>query len=678
MDQQLMNKAHILFLLKKNTHWGLLILFQLAAISPLHAQEKKLLGPDTSLINKTIKKAYKLRESNADSASLLYQQTLDASKSIGFRNGIAESLCGIARYYNIKNEQATAVKYVHEAIPYIEDNQKGKQLFVSANILLSEAYFYLGAFDSCSYYRYTALNFVDNNQIDNAPLRLSVYSKILQFWLNAHEEIKHDENVRQIMQRINAIEKEAIAKNDSNVLLNVYFQKEGYYHNILKNDSARYFGLKNIEFCKRLKGSPSMIMAAYLNIALTYIDDKNPDAAIENIRLAVAAAPEQGKASNRYLIFADIFLGEAYILKGRFQDAVNLVLPALAEAEKLNIINILEHAHKTLADAYEGLGKYKEEAEQRKLYSIAKDSLMKTQKMELSYTMEMKYRIAEKNKELAEKELSIIKNNNRIRNKNILIGCITAGLLLISIISLLIMRNNRHKQKLQAEKILGLQQDMEIKTLRAMVSGSEKERSRIARDLHDGISGTVGAIRAMVGRLSRKPAAETATEDFAEVMQLLEEASAEIRKTAHNLMPEILLQEGLVNATELFCERTSKSHSIDIRFAAFGEIKRMPAELELALYRTIQELVNNILKHAAASSALVQMNFNKSILGITVEDDGKGIVAGRQPKDYGVGLKTIAERIRSWNGSIDISGKPGEGTSIYIEIDTDNTKQPAI
>ena len=634
----------------------------------------KTLTPDTAQINALTKKAYKLRESNTDSAGILYSMALNQSKQIGYRNGMGESLCGIARYYNIKNEQANAVDYIRRSFPCFENNQKGKQLYVSALVLMSESFFYLGAYDSCSFYRYEALNYIEDNPIDNPGLRLTVYSKILQYWLNAHEDIKQDKNIQRIMQHINELETQAVATNDSNLLVNVYFQKAGYYHNIPQNDSARYYGFKNIELGKRLKVTPSMLMACYLDIALTYIDDKQPLPAIENIQKAIIEAPAQGKATNRYLIFADIFLGGAYNMQGKFREAIALVVPALASAQQLNLNSILELAHKTLADAYDGAGQYKEAAEQRNLYAIAKDSLMKTEKMELSYNLEMKYRIAEKNKELAEKELSIAKNDIRIKNKNILIVCITAGLLLIVIISLFIQRNSKHKQKLQSEKISGLQQEMQIKTLKAMVSGSEKERSRIARDLHDGVSGTIGSVRARVGMLFRKSPVPETEKDFTDIMQLLEEASTEIRKTAHNLMPEILLQEGLVNATELFCNREAKNHPVNISFSHYGEIRRMPPDAELTLYRIIQELVNNLLKHANAANAIVQINFNGSMVGITVEDDGQGMPVDKDAAQFGAGLKTITERIHALNGSISIASKPMEGTSIYIEIDIDKIK----
>jgi two-component system NarL family sensor kinase len=645
------------------------MLLQAIIVCAVQAQETpgKLIGSDTSAINKLLNHAYQLRETNTDSAGLLYRRALYVSKVANYRSGIADALCGLGRYYNIKNEQKTAVLYLNEAGKYFDRDKKGIEQRIASNLLLSESYFYLGLYDSCAFFRYGALDLVENNNIINPTLRLRVYSKILQFWLNAHEDIRHDKNIQQIMQHINEIERQALATSDSNLLVNIYFQKAGYYHNVSQNDSSRYYAIKNIELGRRLKVSPSMIMAAYLNMGITYIDDKKPDLAIQAIRSAVAAASAQGKANNRYLIFADILLGEAYNLKGQFSTAEALIAPALAQAKALNIISIVEHAHKTLADAYEGTGQYKNAAEQRKLYTIVKDSLMKAEKMELSYNLEMKYRISEKNKELAQKELAIVQQENKLKTKNTWIGGITAGLILISLLSTLLFIRNRHKQRIQSNKILALQKDMEIDRLKAMISGEENERKRIARDLHDGIGGTLGSIRGQLSMIFRKHKTSNVDKDFVELMTLLEEASSELRKTAHNLMPEILLQQGLAKATGIFCERVNKGHIVAINFETYGDETGLPSHFELTTYRIIQELVHNIVKHAEATEATVQLVFHDAQLCLTVEDNGKGMHQKGQ-QVTGMGMKTLKERVQSLDGQIDIESQPGKGTSVYIEF----------
>lgn len=636
-----------------------------------HSTEEK--ATDTSAINELLKKGYTLREINPDSAALIYQKALNASRIANYKIGIADALCGLGRFYNIQNQQRRAIGFLQKALPYCDSSVRGREKFIAAYLLLSESYYYIGRYDSCVYYRYEALNQMESSGITDPVLRLRVYSKILQFWLNAHADIRNDKYIAHIMQNINELEKGALARNDSSLLVNVFFQKEGYYHNISENDSARYYGLQSIALGHRQQVIPSMMMAAYLNMALTYMDDKAPDSAILCINKAVVEAPEQGRSTNRYLLFADIFLGKALAMKKQYLKAIAVTEPALARADELSLNNVSEIAYETLADAYEATGNFEASARNRKLYAQLRDSLMKTEKMEIGYNLDMKYRVAEKNKELAQKELAIVQNKIRIRSKNIWIGSITAGLLLITAISVLLYRNSKHKQKLQSEKIYMLQQEMEIKLLKAMISGTEKERSRIARDLHDGIGGTLGSIRAQLGMLYKKQNPNEAHTDYNHIMQLLAEASADLRKTAHNLMPEILLQEGLVAATELFCERAAKGYEIDLKFASYGEAGTIPPELEMTLYRTIQELVQNILKHAAAKHALVQLNFNGPHISLTVEDDGKGM-NNIEGKNVGMGLKTIASRIQSLQGTMDIDTKPEEGTSIYIELDTNNSK----
>jgi signal transduction histidine kinase len=133
-----------------------------------------------------------------------------------------------------------------------------------------------------------------------------------------------------------------------------------------------------------------------------------------------------------------------------------------------------------------------------------------------------------------------------------------------------------------------------------------------------------------------------------------------------------LLQEGLVKASSLFCERVRKGHTLAIDFETWGDIRRLPTEIELAVYRIIQELVHNILKHAKASQSVVQIVFHDNQLCITVEDDGSGIPAGHSE---GVGLRSIRERVHSMNGQVDIASSPGKGTSVYIELAIKRTAQ---
>jgi signal transduction histidine kinase len=623
---------------------------------------------DTASIKKAIKGADAKRESMPDNAVMIYSSTLSASKKQNYNEGIIKSLTGLARCHTNKNEQEKALALCREALTWCGDDPIGHEMTASIYLLLSETHYYKSRYDSCAFYRYAALAELDNNKIPNPRMQIRIYCSILQFWLNAHDDIKNDVFIKQVVQRINGIEHSATAAKDSNLLVNIYFHKAGYYNNIGQNDSARYYCNRHLEFGQALNMPPSMRVATLLNMGITYLDDKRPVQAIEYIKKGIAEIPEQGKNLNRHLIYANFFLGEAYCQQQDYYKAIAITLPALQKADSLNIFQVTDRAYKTLAEAYDGSGQYKKAAEYRKKYAVIRDSLTRVQKLEMMYDLETKYRISDKDKELARRELAIARNETRIKTKNFWIGGIAGGTVLILLISLLLFRNNRHKQKLQEAEIGNLNQRMQISGLQAMIDGEEKERSRIARDLHDGLGGSLGAIRTLLSSIYRKHKTADVSSDFVEVIQMMEEASADLRKTAHNLMPEILLQEGLVKASKLFCERIRKGHSLEIRTEILGKIRRLPEELELAAYRIIQELLHNILKHSGATEAVVQIVFHESQLCITVEDNGQGLPADTWQNGKGIGLKTIKERVKLLNGQIDIASTSGQGASIYMEF----------
>lgn len=630
---------------------------------------------DTSSINKAIKTANSIRISSVDSAEWLYRQTLFASKLLHYNKGIAKSYYGLGACFSNKNEQEKAVYYSQMALRFCGDDIEDHEMISSLYVLLSENYYYKGRYDSCAYYRYAALNELDANHIDNPRMQMKVYCSILQFWLNAHGDITNDKHILQVVQRINVLEQKAKAANDSAQLMNIYFYKGGYYNNIQQNDSARYYCNLNLQLARKLKTGFSIPAATLMNIGITYMEDGKLDEAISYMQRSLDEIPESVRGTSRQYFFANIFLGEAYGKQHNYAKAIAITEPALAMANKQKVLHITDHAYKTLADAYEAIGNYEKAAINRRLYSEVQDSLMKAEKLELVYNVEMKYRIADKDKELAQKELAIAKNESRIKTKNFWIIGFSVGFVLLLVVCFLVYRNIHHKQKLQAEKIRNLRQELQISNLQAVISTEEKERSRIARELHDGMGGTLAAIRTRVSAIFRKHTTTDVTGDFKEVLQLLEEASIDLRKTAHNLMPEILLNEGLAKASELFCERVRKGHMLNINVEIWGKVQKLPGDMELTSYRIIQELVHNIIKHANATEAIVQMVFHESQLCITVEDNGNGMSKDILQSNDGMGLKTIKERVKYLNGQIDIASSPGEGTCIYIELGIIAVKQ---
>ncbi|HYO21866.1 MAG TPA: PAS domain S-box protein [Flavisolibacter sp.] len=220
------------------------------------------------------------------------------------------------------------------------------------------------------------------------------------------------------------------------------------------------------------------------------------------------------------------------------------------------------------------------------------------------------------------------------------------------------------------------QQLKEMQLWEALVNGEEKERSRIAKDLHDGVAGMLAAAKMHLASLhtADKEMAEAGT--FRQAIQLLEEAAIEVRKTSHNLMPELLLQHGLDEALRRYCCNISNGSTLVVRYDSWGDLKRYKNSFELSVYRIVQELLNNIVKHAQASEAIVQFHCDGEVLYITVEDNGIGFSEEQRQKE-GMGLCNLQARVTAINGRMQLDAVAGQGVNVYLEFETAGMEKTA-
>lgn len=194
----------------------------------------------------------------------------------------------------------------------------------------------------------------------------------------------------------------------------------------------------------------------------------------------------------------------------------------------------------------------------------------------------------------------------------------------------------------------------------------EVERSRLAKDLHDGMGGLLSGIKITLNSVADK-VPEQNTPLLNKANNQLDNAIREMRRVAHNLMPEALLKFGLGEAIQDFCDGINESNAVKMKYTQIGSLQGLTQSTEIVLYRIIQELTNNALKHAAAKNIFIQITKHSKGVSITVEDDGKGFDTNVLAKE-GQGLKNVQSRIDYLKGSCDIKSEKGNGTSVNIEI----------
>lgn len=222
-------------------------------------------------------------------------------------------------------------------------------------------------------------------------------------------------------------------------------------------------------------------------------------------------------------------------------------------------------------------------------------------------------------------------------------------------------QNELYNLALEKEK-----QHAKIATLTALLDGQEQERSRLARDLHDGLGGLLSGTKIQLSTLNTKIPAENKSE-MSKSMEHLDNAVDELRRVAHNLMPDLLIKYGLEEALKEYANRMS-TDQLDIAVQFLGYTHTLEQDKQLLVYRIIQELVNNALKHADPQQIIIQLVENNDSYMVTIEDDGCGFELEQVQQTQSAGLHNIQSRVQFLKGDLHIHSELNLGTSIDFQF----------
>ncbi|MCB0669686.1 MAG: sensor histidine kinase [Saprospiraceae bacterium] len=227
-----------------------------------------------------------------------------------------------------------------------------------------------------------------------------------------------------------------------------------------------------------------------------------------------------------------------------------------------------------------------------------------------------------------------------------------------------------YQNRIRRSKLLlaEARQEQQIISMRSMLEGQEKERSRIARDLHDGLGNLLSSIKANMGSLYIEFNDANTRKIYTKASDMIDEACTEVRKIAHEMMPQALKKLGLINALNDLVNRMNFTHPFTVDFKIYGEERILEDHFNIMIFRIVQEVFNNIIKYAAASEVLLQLTFSDEWLNITVEDNGVGFDLQEIELEKGIGLKSIDFRTNYMGGNYEVDSKVGEGTLISINV----------
>lgn len=363
------------------------------------------------------------------------------------------------------------------------------------------------------------------------------------------------------------------------------------------------------------------------------------------------------------LALAKLGIAKAYLLSGKTTEALSLAHSVMDMAKKENSLVFENESHLVLSDIYEKKGDYKKSLRHFKNHMTTRQKLSNQTVMHQIYDLELNH-LSQQNKmhqlELEKKELAISKQNNFLFFTLLIFLMLFTGMYLIYL-------NHRHRQKVKLQKTII---ELTEKNAHAALEAEIQERKRIGQELHDSLGHLLSVSGLHAGVLLKRKdfSVQKRDEVLQTLMKTIDDAFTEVRNISHNLAPSLLSEYGLKGALKSISEKINQSTKLKMSYKTFGLNQKLESLVENTLYRTIQEIVNNTIKHSTASELFIQITQGNQEITLMAEDNGKGFDPKKIKTHTGNGLSNMRSRIENLKGSLFIDTSPNRGTIISILI----------
>jgi two-component system NarL family sensor kinase len=408
----------------------------------------------------------------------------------------------------------------------------------------------------------------------------------------------------------------------------------------------------------------SNIADAYSDMGATYYELKRYDKALYYLKQAVDLRHKINEPKN--ISYTLNYIGLTYEKLGDKTKAIAYMKQAHDIAAKL-------HNAEQIQDSFEAMSAFY--AHNRQLdsayffsnkFKLFKDSVEITDDKKAFNSLLIKYETEKKQQQInvLNKENTIQKLSIAGHNKTV---AIIVGLFVLSaVIGGLFYYSNKLKQKAAMQQHMLAQQDVLTK---AVIEAEEKERKRIASDLHDGVGQLFSAVKMNLSGLIERIKIERDEDRFLaeKTLALVDESCKEVRVISHQMMPNMLLRSGIASDVKSFIDKID-SERLKVTVETNGFKDRIESNVETILYRVIQETVNNVIKHSKASKLDIVLNRDASGITALVTDNGIGFNTIYKDDFAGIGLKNIAARIEYLKGTVEYYSSPEKGTSVSIWV----------
>jgi two-component system NarL family sensor kinase len=438
-------------------------------------------------------------------------------------------------------------------------------------------------------------------------------------------------------------------------------------------DSSRAYFLKAEPYVKALD-KPSVNIEYYGKTGGLYWTEKNWAKAIEYYMIAYANAQKINNLFGQAAYLRGI--ADSHYFSGNQQKAEIFALKAMAIDDQNDYTREKRELYNLLSMIYFKKQDYKNAYIYTKKYISENIKINDQEHKKIVADLDKKYLTAQKEKEITQlqkdKQIQALSIKQKSTLNYFLFGAVAALLLL----GFLAYRNFRNGQQLaaqqgelQQQRIRELEKDKQLVAVDAMLKGQEEERSRLARDLHDGLGGLLSGVKfSLINMKDNLIITSDNMAVFERSLDMIDGSIKELRRVAHNMMPEMLIKFGLDEALKEYCNNINSTKLLTVKYQSLGMETRLENSVEIIIYRIVQELLNNTIKHAAATTSFVQLIREGDRLNIVVEDNGKGFDGSKTASNDGAGLQNVRSRVDYLKGQLAIHAEPGKGTLVNIEL----------
>lgn len=619
--------------------------------------------PDTNQVKLYIQLGQQYENNNPDSALLLYEKALELSAQLNYTRGIISYYTNATYVYNLMGRYDTALSLNLKSVEIARAFADPERLAACLGNV-GASYMQLDRHEEAmeAYLQVVPIY----EKLGDKRRLSSIYDNLCTIYFNLYQfpkSIEYGEKSLQLSRAINNV----VGIISASVNLSMPLNKSGQVKRSIEL-------LTEVQKLARKIDHQYALLISAMHLGDAYIRLSNFQEAKRSYQDALALARKLNDLVSEVIVLRG--LATCLYTEGQIAEAESNIRQSLRLAITNNYLSHIGHAYAVLAE----IALLKRDFKGNINYSIKSDSI-RTLLLNESVTkniqnVEAKYESRQKEQRILELQQETAIKDLTIRQSRLFNYILVVSLLALTIIALLARRTYQQKKKIfekdsqvQAAQIAKLESERQLLASEAVIKGQEEERGRLARDLHDGLGGLLSGVKFSLSNMKSNVILDTDSQlVFERSLDMLDHSISELRRVAHNMMPEVLVKYGLTEALKSYCDNLRQSQIFKIDFQSIGMDKRLEGKAEIFIFRIVQELLNNAARHAKATEVLVQVARQENQITITVEDNGTGFDVATGSHATGAGWTNIRSRVEYLKGKLDVQSTPGQGTSVHIII----------